>query len=418
MSFPIPFFSKQTWVRFLLTLLPLICLTLPINGVLSPSIAVKAAPPTVWSLVWSDEFNGPSGAAVDATKWTAEVGGWGWGNNELEYYTSRVDNAYQSDGSLVIKAIKETYTGRDYTSARLITKNKFSPQYGRLEARIKLPYGQGIWPAFWMLGNDIDTVSWPQCGEIDIMENIGREPSIIHGTIHGPGYSGADGIGAPYSLLNNQKFADSFHTFAVEWEPNVVRWYCDGILYKTLTPANLPAGKTWVYNHPFFILMNLAVGGYWPGYPDATTVFPQTMLVDYVRVYQRTTPSSTPVMLTEEGSNHALALDSVLWVQDPFKVTSINNFSQDHHTRVMLLVANVDLLPGEGSSVVTAEARDAQGQSYPLIVEDVEKIPSFDWITQVVVRLPDELRNLSEAQVSVKARGQPSNEALVRLTPQ
>src|SRR5438128_1713769 len=370
MSFPVPFYSKQTLVRFVLTLLPLICLTLPITGRLSPSIAVNAAPPTVWSLVWSDEFNGPTGAAVDATKWTAEVGGSGWGNNELEYYTTRTANAYQSDGLLAIKAINEHYTGsdnvtREYTSARLITRNKFSPQYGRLEARIKMPFGQGIWPAFWMLGNDIGSVGWPQCGEIDIMENIGREPGIIHGTIHGPGYSGDHGIGSSYSLPIDQRFADAFHTFAVEWEPNVVRFYCDGILYKTLTPANLPGGTTWVYNHPFFILMNLAVGGYWPLYPDASTVFPQTMLVDYVRVYQRATPSSTPVMLTEEGSNHAVALDSVLFTHDPFTVASNNNFSQDHHTRVMLLVANVDLQPGDDSTVVTAEARDAQGQSYP-----------------------------------------------------
>ena len=205
------------------------------------------------------------------------------------------------------------------------------------------------------------------------------------------------GSSSSYTLPNNQRFADAFHTFAVEWEPNVVRFYCDGILYKTLTPANLPAGTTWVYNHPFFLLMNVAVGGGWPGNPDATTVFPQTMLVDYVRVYQRATPSSTPVMLTEEGSNRALALDSVLWTQDPFTVASTNNFSQDHHTRVMLLVANVDLLPGDDSSVVTAEARDSQGHSYPLIVEDVEKVPSFEWITQVVVRLPDELAKKSQS---------------------
>jgi len=419
MRFPIPFSSKQTRFRFLLILLPLICLTLPINCRLSPAIVVKAAPPTVWSLVWSDEFNGPDGAAVDATKWTAEIGGGGWGNNELEYYTSRVDNAYQSGGSLVIKAIKESYAGSQYTSARLITRNKFSPQYGRFEARIKLPFGQGIWPAFWMLGSDIGTVGWPRCGEIDILENIGKEPTIIHGTIHGLGYSGGNGLGSSYSLPNNQRFADAFHTFAVEWEPNVIRWYCDGILYKTRTPADadFPTGQTWAFNHPFFILMNLAVGGFWPGNPDATTVFPQTMLVDYVRVYQRATPSSTPVMLTEEGSNRAVALDSVLFTQDPFRVMSSNNFSQDHRTRVMLLVANVDLQPGDGTSVVTAEAR-AQGQSYPLIVEAVEKVPNFEWITQVVVKLPDELRSLSEAQVSIKARGQPSNEAIVRLTPQ
>jgi beta-glucanase (GH16 family) len=218
-----------------------------------------------------------------------------------------MDNAYQSGGFLVLKASKEKYTGpdnvtRDYTSARLITKNKFSATYGRIEARIKLPSGQGIWPAFWLLGGNIDEVGWPTCGEVDIMENIGREPAIIHGTIHGPGYSGEGGLGSSYSLANNQRFADSFHTFAVEWEPNVVRFYCDGILYKTRTPADLPAGKTWVYDHPFFIILNVAVGGSWPGNPDGTTIFPQTMLVDYVRVYQRPTPSKTPVMLAAEGS--------------------------------------------------------------------------------------------------------------------
>ena len=423
MSFPLFLSNKRTWIRFLLTLTPLICLTLPINTGLLPPTSVNAAPPSVWSLVWSDEFDAPNGSAVDAAKWTAEVGGGGWGNNELEYYTSRVENAYHSGGSLVIKAIKEHYTGsdnttREYTSARLITKSKFSQQYGRFEARIKIPFGQGIWPAFWMLGNDITAVGWPQCGEIDILENIGREPTIIHGTLHGPGYSGGAGLTSSYSLPNNKRFADDFHTFTVEWEPNVVRFYCDGILYKTRTPADLPAGKTWVYNHPFFLLLNLAVGGDWPGSPDATTVFPKTMLVDYVRVYRRDTPSSTPVILTEEDSNRALALDSVLWVQDPFSVTSNNNFSQDHRTRVMLLVANVDLLPGDDSSVVTAKARDGQGQIYPLIVESVDKVPSFEWITQVVVKLSDEFQNLNEARVSVKAGGQPSNEALVRLTSQ
>jgi len=341
----------------------------------------------------------------------------GWGNHELEYYTGRTDNAYQSGGSLVIKAIKENFNGYAYTSARLITKNKFSPQYGRLEARLKVPYGQGMWPAFWLLGSNIDNVGWPTCGEVDIMENLGREPSIIHGTLHGPNYSGGAGPTASYTVANNQHFSDSFHTFAVEWEPNVVRFYCDGILYQTRTPADVP-GKTWVFDHPFFIILNLAVGGDWPGGPDATTVFPQNLVVDYVRVYQRQTPSSVPVVLTQESDTRALALDSVLWSQDPFTVASDINFSADHHTRVMLLVANVDLRPGEGASVVTATARDAQGTPYSLVVEDVEKVPSFEWITQVTVILPDQLKSLSEAQVSVTARGQPSNEALVRLTPQ
>jgi len=410
--------STRTVVRLTICCVALGCFVFPPSRKLSKSFAVPAADPSVWSLVWSDEFNGPDGSAVDTSKWTAEVGGGGWGNNELEYYTARTDNAYQSGGSLVIKAIKETYLTRDYTSARLITKNKFSATYGRFEARIKIPYGQGIWPAFWMLGSNIDSVSWPQCGEVDIMENIGKEPSVIHGTIHGPGYSGGNGLGSSYSLQNNQRFADSFHTFAVEWEPNVIRFYCDGILYKTRTPADLPQGHTWVFNQPFFILLNVAVGGGWPGNPDGTTVFPQTMLVDYVRVYQRSTPSSTPVVSLEEGSNRALALDSVLLTRDPFRVKSTLNFSQDQHTRLMLLVANVDLLPGDDASLVTAQAQDSQGNIFPLTVENVVKVPSFDWISEVIVRLPDGLANLTQAQVSVNARGQTSNPAVIQLVPQ
>src|SRR5882672_488182 len=218
-----------------------------------------ASNPAVWSLVWRDEFDGPSGSTVDATKWSFNIGtgcpdNCNWGNNELETYTSRTVNAHLEGGLLVIKALKETFTGpdgqtRNFTSARLLTKNKFTQAYGRFEARLKLPYGQGLWPAFWMLGDNIDTVNWPNCGEIDIMENIGREPSIVHGTFHGPGYSGDKGVSAAYTLPNGQKFSDDFHTFAVEWEPNVVRFYVDGLLYKTRTPADLPAGKTWVFDH-------------------------------------------------------------------------------------------------------------------------------------------------------------------------
>lgn len=245
-----------------------------------------------WTLTWQDEFDGTDGSPVDVSKWTAEVGGNGWGNRELQYYTNRIENAYQENGSLVIKAIKEKYTGadkvsRDYTSARLITKKTFTTQYGRFVARIKLPRGQGIWPAFWMLGVDIDKVGWPKSGEIDIMEYIGKEPSNIYATIHGPGYSGKDGPSTVYSLPGKNNFADDFHTFALEWEPDVLRFYCDDVLFKTATPKDLPAGTKWVYDRPYFILLNLAVGGNWPGSPDDTTVFPQVMLVDYVRVYQK-----------------------------------------------------------------------------------------------------------------------------------
>jgi beta-glucanase (GH16 family) len=247
-----------------------------------------------WTLVWNDEFDGANGSLPDASKWKFDIGVGedGWGNNELETYTNRPENAYLQDGMLVIKAIKETYTnpadGRrcDYTSARMTTAGLFQQVYGRFEARIRIPYGQGLWPAFWMLGNDFGQVPWPNCGEIDIMENIGSEPATIHGTVHGPGYSDS-GLTGSYILPGGQRFADDFHVFAAEWEQSEIRFYVDSILYHTVTPADLPAGKAWVFDHPFFLLLNVAVGGEWPGNPDASTFFPQTMTVDYVRVYQR-----------------------------------------------------------------------------------------------------------------------------------
>ena len=240
-----------------------------------------------WKLTWHDEFDQEK---LDASKWEYVIGGNGFGNKEWEYYTGRATNLYLENGMLVIQALKEDYSGADgvkrcFTSARIQTKGKFAQAYGKFEARIKIPYGQGIWPAFWMMG-DV-AAGWPENGEIDIMENIGREPSMVHGTIHGPGYSGAHGIGAPFSLPGGERFCDDFHVFAVEWEPKAIRWYVDGKQYHEVTPASLPADATWVYDHPFYILLNLAVGGEWPGYPDATSKFPQTMVVDYVRVYGR-----------------------------------------------------------------------------------------------------------------------------------
>jgi len=268
---------------FLLVLL-LVC-----NVALAQSNSAK--PSSSWTLVWSDEFNGPNGSPVDSSKWVFETGGNGWGNDELEYYTARPENIYQQDGNLVIKILKENYTSggvtRDYTSARLKTQGKFSQAYGRFEARIKIPRGQGMWPAFWMLGDDVDKVQWPACGEIDIMENIGKEPGTVYGSIHGPGYVGGTGLGAPFRLPAGQAFADDFHIYAVEWEPEAIRLYVDDNLYETRTRADLRPGWKWAFDHPFFLLLNVAVGGGWPGSPDASTVFPQTMLVDYVRVYRR-----------------------------------------------------------------------------------------------------------------------------------
>lgn len=246
-------------------------------------------------LVWSDEFNGAANSAPDPTKWTYDLGAGGWGNNELEYYTKRRKNVYlDGNGNLVIKAINKKYTGPDgvqanYTSARLLTQGLFAQRYGRIEARIQLPFSQGIWPAFWMLGNNINQVDWPTCGEVDIMENIGSEPSTNHGTVHGPGYSGGAGLTGAYSLPNGEPFSAGFHVFAIDWSPTGITFSVDGNAYETQTPADVPAGDTWVFTHPFFLLLNVAVGGDYPGNPNSTSVFPQMMLIDYVRVYTDTT---------------------------------------------------------------------------------------------------------------------------------
>lgn len=243
---------------------------------------------------WSDEFNGAAGSAINSANWAFDVGGGGWGNNQLEYDTNSTRNvALDGAGNLLITARRENpsnlgcwYGTCTYTSGRIKTQGKFSQAFGRFEARIKIPRGQGMWPAFWMLGNDIGSVGWPTSGEIDIMENIGREPNQVHGTIHGPGYSGGEGIGAGFSI--GGAFADAFHTFAVDWAPDSITWYVDGTQYQRRTAADL-GGDRWVFDHPFFILLNSAVGGFWPGNPDGSTVFPQTMTVDYVRVFSWTT---------------------------------------------------------------------------------------------------------------------------------
>jgi beta-glucanase (GH16 family) len=254
-----------------------------------------APPPplSMWTLAWSDEFKGPDGSSPDAKKWTYDIGGKGWGNHELESYTDRPENAHIEKGNLVITAQKESFAGsdgvtRDYTSARLKTQNLFTQTYGRFEARIKIPEGQGIWPAFWMLGEDIPTAGWPKCGEIDIMENVGKEPGTIHGSLHGPStVAPTSDLTSTFSLPVSQNFATDFHLYAVEWEPDTVRFYVDSNLYATFHSSDWPAGGKWAFDHPFFIILNVAVGGDWPGSPDATTKFPQTMLVDYVRVYTK-----------------------------------------------------------------------------------------------------------------------------------
>jgi beta-glucanase (GH16 family) len=264
----------------------------------SAAQASSDAPDLPWHLSWSDEFNGPNGSAPDSAKWAFVTGGKGFGNNELESYTSRPVNVQQRDGNLVITARNEDFSGADgiarhYTSARIHTRGLFSQAYGRFEASMQLPPGgKGIWPAFWLLGENSESVGWPKCGEIDIVENIG-DPAAIYSTLHGPGYSGANGISAKYPLVSGESVHTGFHLYAVEWAPNDIKFFFDGHLIAERTPANLPPGTTWVYDHPFFIILNLAVGGGWPGNPDEATAFPQQMLVNYVRVYTRSAQPST-----------------------------------------------------------------------------------------------------------------------------
>jgi beta-glucanase (GH16 family) len=209
----------------------------------------------------------------------------GWGNQELQYYTDRTENVKVENGFLLITAQEESFEGASYTSSRLTTKGLLEQQYGRFEARIRLPYGQGLWPAFWMLGADIDTNPWPACGEIDIMENAGSKPTEVSGAVHGPGYSGGAPILKKYNL-ENDRFDTGFHIFGIEWGPEYINYYVDDVLYNQITPDDVTG--EWVFdNGPFFIIINLAVGGLFDGPPNAETVFPQTMVIDYVRVYQQ-----------------------------------------------------------------------------------------------------------------------------------
>jgi beta-glucanase (GH16 family) len=255
-----------------------------------------------WSLVWSDEFNGPVGSAPDSTNWTYETGNnGGWGNNELEYYcppgnsvspcsASNPNIFLDGNGNLVIQAIK---TSSGWTSGRMKTEGLQQFQYRRMEARMKLPVGNGLWPAFWMLGTNIGTVGWPTCGEQDIMEWVPQyTPTTTSSTIHGPGYSGANGIGSKFTFPPGGRVDDAgFHTYGVIWSQDQMQFYRDDYTspFFTVTPANIPGGTTWVYNHPFFILLNLAVGGNFPKPgPDNTTPNPAVVLVDYVRVYEQT----------------------------------------------------------------------------------------------------------------------------------
>jgi len=241
-------------------------------------------------LTLQDEFD--TDGAPNNSIWGYDIGngpnGDGWGNQELQYYTDRPENVTINNGVLVITAKEESFEGSGYTSARLITKGKFQQTYGRFEARIRVPYGQGMWPAFWMLGvQETPSEVWPNIGEIDIMEMRGQEPTKLIGSLHGPGYSAGEAISKEY-IFPNDRLDTGFHIYGIEWGPDYVNYYVDDVLYNQITPADLPEDSEakWVFDNDFYILINLAVGGTFVGSPNAETVFPQSMLVDYVRVYE------------------------------------------------------------------------------------------------------------------------------------
>ncbi len=256
--------------------------------------------PAAWELAWSDEFDGPAGSPPDPATWGYDVGDGsavglqGWGNQERQSYTDRPENvATDGEGNLLITVRpgdgSQTcwYGPCEHTSARIQTKGRFEIEYGRLEARIRVPGDFGLWPAFWLLGTNIDATPWPACGEIDVMEFVGRRPTEITGTIHGPGYSGSSSFGVSVDL--GTPVADDFHVFAIDWSPGRIAWYLDGVKYHEATPADV-APNDWVFDQPFFMILNVAVGGNLGGPVRGDREFPNPMAVDYVRLYKATAP--------------------------------------------------------------------------------------------------------------------------------
>ncbi len=335
-----------------------------------------------WTLAWADEFDGDPGTPADARYWTYETGGHGWGNDELQYYTDSTDNAaHDGEGNLVItmREVEDpASSGLDcwygpcrFTSARLITENKIELKHGRIETRVKLPDGEaGIWPAFWALGDDFREVDWPQTGEIDVMEYVGKLPNEVFGTIHGPGYSGGSGIGDIHDFGEN--LGGEWMTFAVEWEQNVIRWYAqrdgeDPVQFFEVTPDAV-APNEWVFEHPFFFIANMAVGGNFGGPLSSDLTFPQEYMLDYVRVYQ------TPV--TAERFEATFADDTEGWrfIEVPFADLVRSEEQPDGALDDGLDLTNVqgyELSRGETAQI---EARVLAAQAAPLGSVSIDQV--------------------------------------------
>lgn len=289
-------------------------------------------------LIWSDEFND---ATINPTNWVFEIGNNnGWGNNELEYYTNRPVNATTKDGNLMIIARKENYGGKSYTSARMKTQGKREFTYGKIEARIKAPVGQGIWPAFWTLGANINQsgVGWPKCGEIDILEHVSNSPTV-HGTIHWDSNGHAEYGG---KTIND---VTQFHVYGIEWDAKAIKWFVDGKKFHEASIAN-NVNSTHEFHLPHFLILNLAVGGRWPGNPDATTVFPDTLFVDYVRVYGLPTSANS---MEDPGNYHSLSQN----YPNPLQSTTTISFNLPSKSFVSLKVFN-----SKGKEVASLESKE------------------------------------------------------------
>lgn len=313
---------------------------------LATAVAAPLSAQSCPTVVWADEFDGTS---LDLSKWEPQIGDGcdiglcGWGNNELQYY--KAENATVSNGTLKITAKEERVKNKQYTSARLRTLNQGDFYFGRMEARIKLTEGQGIWPAFWMLPTDEVYGGWPQSGEIDIMENVGHEPARVHGTIHyGQPYPDNSSTGAHYDLPSG-KFSDGFHTFAIEKEQGVIRWYVDDVLYSTKTPSDTDP-EIWPFDERFHFLLNVAVGGNWPGNPDETTVFPQVLEADYVRVY--------------DGNKPHIAGDRVVSYQESGVTYTVGN-AVGTASYNWTVPAGATIVSGAGTSQITVDWGDTGG---------------------------------------------------------
>ncbi len=352
-----------------------------------------------YQLVWSDEF---TGREINEKVWTYEIGGHGWGNEEMQYYTNRDTNIFIEDGKLIIQALKEDYLGKKYTSARIKTQNKKIFMYGKIEAKIKLPYGKGMWPAFWMLGKNFSSVGWPACGEIDIMEMIGgtNNDNKVYGTIHWEHSGQHADFGGNYKLSTGI-FADGFHTFSVEWTPKLIKWFVNGHLFHTvdITPSELSE-----FQQDFFIILNVAVGGTWPGSPDGSTVFPQRMEVDYVRVYQDASKFPTVNLLTPINNENYNEYDDIIitasiesaketkkveFYQDELKIgeTSIEPFSMcwrnisSGNYKIKAVAETIDGYLGESEVVNISIGSGAEQYSYagrPIKIPGIIEAENFD----------------------------------------